>query len=135
MEKEKNVERERRKKELKKAFAIFVFLLPGLLLFVSILIAPIAVSVYRSLYDWNGFSEGTFIGFNNYIELFTNGSIKFMTSLKNSLIFIGTRSNTNYYILLYHNSTLCSRDFAKNRGGSLRLYLIVFRMDYSAYSI
>ena len=86
MEKEKTVERERRKKELKKAFAIFVFLLPGLLLFISILIAPIAVSVYRSLYDWNGFSEGTFIGFNNYIELFTNGSIKFITSLKNSLI-------------------------------------------------
>ena len=63
-----------------------MFLLPALLLFVSILIAPIAVSVYRSMYDWNGFSEGTFIGFNNYIELFTNGSIKFMTGLKNSLI-------------------------------------------------
>lgn len=69
-----------------KAFAIFVFLLPGLLLFISILIAPIAVSVYRSMYDWNGFSEGTFIGFQNYVELFTNGSIKFMTGLKNSLI-------------------------------------------------
>ncbi len=73
-------------KNIKKGIAIFVFLLPALLLFVSILIAPIAVSVYRSLYDWNGFSEGTFIGFNNYIELFTNGSIKFMTGLKNSLI-------------------------------------------------
>jgi raffinose/stachyose/melibiose transport system permease protein len=73
-------------KKLKKGFAIFIFLLPGLFLFVSILIAPIAVSVYRSLYDWNGFSEGTFIGFGNYIELFTNGSIKFMTALKNSLI-------------------------------------------------
>ncbi|WP_026527923.1 carbohydrate ABC transporter permease [Butyrivibrio sp. VCD2006] len=75
-----------KKESFKKGFAIFIFLLPGLLLFVSILIAPIAMSVYRSMYDWNGFSEGTFIGFNNYIELFTNGSIKFMTSLKNSLI-------------------------------------------------
>ncbi|SDB19847.1 MULTISPECIES: carbohydrate ABC transporter permease [unclassified Butyrivibrio] len=74
------------KQGLKKGLAIFVFLLPGLLLFVSILIAPIAVSVYRSLYDWNGFSAGTFIGFDNYVELFTNGSIKFVTSLKNSLI-------------------------------------------------
>ena len=55
-------------------------------MFISILIAPIAVSLYRSLFDWNGFSEATFIGFNNYIELFTNGSIKFITSLKNSLI-------------------------------------------------
>ncbi len=73
-------------KNIKKGLTIFVFLLPGLLLFVSILIAPIVVSVYRSLFDWNGFTEGTFIGFDNYIELFTNGSIKFMTSLKNSLI-------------------------------------------------
>ncbi len=73
-------------KKFKKGFAITVFLLPGLFLFISILIAPIAVSLYRSLFDWNGFTEGTFIGFNNYIELFTNGSIKFVTSLKNSLL-------------------------------------------------
>ncbi|MBR1651169.1 MAG: sugar ABC transporter permease [Lachnospiraceae bacterium] len=73
-------------KKFKKGFAIVVFLLPGLFLFISILIAPIVVSLFRSLYDWNGFSEGTFIGFQNYVELFTNGSIKFMTSLKNSLI-------------------------------------------------
>ena len=71
--------------DIKKGFTIFLFLLPGLALFVSILIAPIAVSVYRSMFDWNGFTEGTFIGFNNYIELFTNGSIKFITALKNSM--------------------------------------------------
>lgn len=71
--------------DFKKGITIFLFLLPGLALFVSILIAPIAVSLYRSMYDWNGFSEGTFIGFNNYVELFTNGSIKFITALKNSM--------------------------------------------------
>jgi len=65
---------------------IFLFLLPALLLFVSVLIAPIAVSLYRSLQDWNGFSEGTFIGLSNYKELFTSGSIKFTVALKNSLI-------------------------------------------------
>nr|MCR5556204.1 sugar ABC transporter permease [Butyrivibrio sp.] len=72
--------------DIKTAVTIFLFLLPGLLLFISILIAPIAVSIYRSMYDWNGFSEGTFIGLANYKELFTNGSIKFMTSLKNSML-------------------------------------------------
>ena len=72
--------------DIQKGITIFLFLLPSLFLFVSILIAPIAVSLYRSTYDWNGFSEGTFIGINNYIELFTNGSIKFMTALKNSMI-------------------------------------------------
>ena len=71
--------------DVKKGITIFLFLLPGLALFISILIAPIAVSIYRSMYDWNGFSEGTFIGFSNYVELFTNGSIKFMTALKNSM--------------------------------------------------
>lgn len=83
---ENKVKNEKKKRKIEEGIAIFVFLLPGLLLFISILIAPIAVSVYRSMYDWNGFSEGTFIGFANYIELFTNGSIKFMNSLKNSLI-------------------------------------------------
>ena len=73
-------------KKFKKGLAITVFLLPALFLFISILIAPIAVSVYRSMFDWNGFSEGTFIWFDNYKELFANGSIKFLTSLKNSLI-------------------------------------------------
>jgi raffinose/stachyose/melibiose transport system permease protein len=72
--------------DVKTAVTIFLFLLPSLLLFVSILIAPIAVSIYRSMFDWNGFSEGTFIGLANYKELFTNGSIKFMTSLKNSML-------------------------------------------------
>ena len=72
--------------DVKKGITIFLFLLPSLFLFISILIAPIAVSVYRSTFDWNGFSEGTFIGLGNYKELFTNGSIKFMTALKNSMI-------------------------------------------------
>lgn len=72
--------------DVKKGITIFLFLLPSLFLFISILIAPIAVSVYRSTFDWNGFSEGTFIGLDNYKELFTNGSIKFMTALKNSMI-------------------------------------------------
>ena len=76
----------KKKLDVGKGITIFLFLLPALLLFVSILIAPIIVSVYRSMYDWNGFSEGTFIGFENYVELFTSGSIKWMTSLKNALL-------------------------------------------------
>ena len=76
----------KKKLDVGKGVTIFLFLLPALLLFVSILIAPIIVSVYRSMYDWNGFSEGTFIGFENYVELFTSGSIKWMTSLKNALL-------------------------------------------------
>jgi raffinose/stachyose/melibiose transport system permease protein len=73
-------------KNYRKGIDIFLFLLPALLLFVGILIAPIVVSVYRSFQKWNGFSPGTFVGFKNYVDLFTSGSIKFVPALKNALI-------------------------------------------------
>ena len=76
----------KKKLDFGKGVTIFFFLLPALLLFIGILIAPIIVSVYRSMYDWNGFSEGTFIGFENYKELFTSNSIGFMKALGNSLL-------------------------------------------------
>ncbi len=76
----------RRRRNIIQGINLFLFLLPALLLFVSILIAPIIVSAYRSLYDWNGFSTATFIGIKNYTELFTSKSIKFPLSLKNSMI-------------------------------------------------
>ena len=42
MEKDNNAARERRMKEIKKGLTIFVFLLPGLLLFISILVVFLA---------------------------------------------------------------------------------------------
>ena len=65
---------------------IFLFLLPALFLFVAVLIAPIAMSFYYSLQNWNGLKTPEFIGFKNYVELFTSGSIKFDVALKNALL-------------------------------------------------
>ena len=65
---------------------IIIFLLPALLLFCGVLIAPIGASGYYSFFDWNGFTEKTFIGFSNYKELFTSDSIGFMKALSNSLL-------------------------------------------------
>ena len=65
---------------------ILVFLLPALILFCGVLIAPIAASAYFSLYDWNGLGARTFIGLANYRELFTSNSIGFMKALRNSLL-------------------------------------------------
>lgn len=52
---------------------VFAFLLPALLLFVGILIAPIIMSVNYSLHDFKAISgsDMTFVGLNNYIELFS----------------------------------------------------------------
>lgn len=66
---------------------IFLFLLPALLLFVGILIAPIIMSTYYSFFDWNGMSpHKDFVGFSNYIELFTNTEFQFGKALGNSLL-------------------------------------------------
>lgn len=75
---------------MKKMFSnrlnIILFLLPGLILFVGVLILPIVLSGYYSFFDWNGFGAKTFIGFSNYKELFTSDAIGFMKALGNSMI-------------------------------------------------
>ena len=53
--------------------SIFAFLLPALILFVGILIAPIIMSVYYSLNDFKAISgaDMNFVGLKNYVELFS----------------------------------------------------------------
>jgi raffinose/stachyose/melibiose transport system permease protein len=65
---------------------ILIFLFPALLLFCGVLIAPIGMSGYYSLFDWNGFGAKTFIGISNYKELFMSDAIGFMKALRNSLL-------------------------------------------------
>ena len=65
---------------------IALFLLPGLILFVGVLVAPIIASGYFSFFDWNGIGEKVFIGFKNYVELFTSKPIGFLKALRNSLL-------------------------------------------------
>ena len=77
------------KKMLSNKLVVLVFLLPAIILFVGILIAPIVMSGYYSLFDWDGFTQKVFIGFRNYKELFTSNSINFMKALGNSLLLAG----------------------------------------------
>ena len=65
---------------------IFLFLLPALILFINILIAPIVMSAYYSLTEWNGLGTPEFIGFKNYVELFTSRSINITRALKNAML-------------------------------------------------
>ena len=67
-------------------FNIFLFLLPALILFVGILIAPIVMSAYYSFTEWNGLGTPEWIGFANYVELFTSKSINIMRALKNAML-------------------------------------------------
>jgi len=44
------------------------------------------MSGYYSLLDWDGMTQGTFIGIKNYINLFTSPSAGFMKTLGNALL-------------------------------------------------
>ena len=74
------------KKTLQYKLNIFLFLLPALCLFVAVLIAPIIMSFYYSLTEWNGFTTPEFIGLKNYVELFTSKSINISRALKNAFL-------------------------------------------------
>jgi raffinose/stachyose/melibiose transport system permease protein len=74
------------KKLYSNKLTIILFILPALLLFLLILVAPIFISGYYSFFDWNGFGKKIFIGFDNYKELFTSNSIGFTKALGNSLL-------------------------------------------------
>ena len=74
------------KKLYSNKFYILIFLLPALILFCGVLIAPIGASLYYSFFDWKGIGPKTFIGLSNYKELFTSNAIGFMKALRNSLL-------------------------------------------------
>lgn len=70
----------------KKKFTTFLLLLPALLLFVGIIIVPIAMSSYYSLFDWDGLTEMEFVGLDNYVELFTSKAINYPRTMTNSIV-------------------------------------------------
>lgn len=66
--------------------AVFLFLFPAMFLMTVIVVVPIFVSSYYSLLDWDGIGKSTFIGIQNYKELFHD--MRFISSIKNSLLFV-----------------------------------------------
>jgi len=49
-----------------------VFILPGFLIYTVFVVYPIFYAVAISFTSWSGFGAKTFVGFSNYIEIFTN---------------------------------------------------------------
>lgn len=65
---------------------VFLFLLPALILFIGVLIAPIFLSAEYSLFNMKAYGSREFIGFKNYVELFTSDEIQFLKALGNSIL-------------------------------------------------
>ena len=66
--------------------APWLFLAPGIIMFLVYVIGPIFESMWISFYDWDGIGERTWIGTENYIELLDDDA--FYTSLWNNLLWL-----------------------------------------------
>lgn len=64
----------------------WLFLAPGLIMFLIYVILPIFQSIWISLYEWDGLSPKVYIGFANYIELLEDPD--FFISIKNNIIWL-----------------------------------------------
>lgn len=73
-------------KEMRKNGSLYLFMLPYLLVFAVFTILPVGVAMYYSLTYFNVLEPPQFIGFENYIRLFTADDL-FMTAFKNTLFF------------------------------------------------
>lgn len=71
--------------EMRKMKTAYLFLLPNIIGFFIFMFLPIIMSLVISFTDWDGFGKLNFIGFKNYIKLFTNEG--FIISFKNTMYF------------------------------------------------
>jgi multiple sugar transport system permease protein len=65
----------------------YISLLPWMLGFIGLTAIPIGVSIYISLTQWTGIEPPIWIGFNNYVRMFTNDPL-FWQALKVTLGFV-----------------------------------------------
>jgi multiple sugar transport system permease protein len=69
-----------------RTLAPWLFLAPGVLMFLLYVIGPIFESIWISFHDWDGLGEMKWIGPRNYVDLLDDDS--FYTSLANNLIWL-----------------------------------------------
>lgn len=65
----------------------YLFLLPALCIYITIVVVPALYSLFLSFHSWKGGkSEKIFVGFSNYIDLFKESIFK--VAIKNNLIWV-----------------------------------------------
>ena len=80
------------KSVLSNKWHIMVFVLPTVLFFTFIVMVPIAMSGYYSTFDWTSKTSASpeyFVGFQNYIDMFTAKSSRFPDAFRHSMLYAG----------------------------------------------
>ncbi|SDH16135.1 carbohydrate ABC transporter permease [Microbacterium sp. 77mftsu3.1] len=62
----------RRRRKFRASLAAYLLVLPAAGFYVFFVLRPIALSAQYSFYEWNGIGPATWVGFANYVEVFSN---------------------------------------------------------------
>jgi raffinose/stachyose/melibiose transport system permease protein len=76
-----------RSKRTLRSLTNFLYIVPALVLFLVFVLYPIIYILQASMLEWNGISQGKFVGLDNYVELFTDDR-SFRLALRNSVYWI-----------------------------------------------
>jgi multiple sugar transport system permease protein len=69
-----------------KEFQGILSVLPVIFILLVMRLYPILAAIYRSFTNWNGLYRNDWVGFKNYVDIFTNSP--FWTLLRNSLVLL-----------------------------------------------
>ncbi len=76
----------------------FLLLLPYLSAFIIFIVTPVLVAVYLSFTNFNGITMPDWVGFKNYIDLFTNDDIFMQYVIPNTLKFALIAGPVGYFL-------------------------------------
>ena len=65
----------KRRKVKKSHLVAYGFILPAFIIHLRIITLPSLSTLVMSLFDWNGLGKAKFIGFDNFVEIFTKDSV------------------------------------------------------------
>lgn len=97
------------KKIKSRDITLFLFTVPGTLLYLFFFIYPILIGIYYSLTDWNGISKKyNFIGLKNYIEIIRDSRFRssFFFTLRYALLLLALGVVISILLALLLNSNI-----------------------------
>ena len=115
----------------REALVAFVFLAPGLLMFLTFTLGPAAFSFFAGFTKWNGLTAPVWIGLDNYVQL--AGDKLFITSILNTALF-----TVLFVVMVLVTSIAIAMLFnSKARGRSVArfLWLLPFVTDIISVSM
>lgn len=88
-----------------------LFIAPGFIIYTVFIVFPIFSAFFNSLNSWSGIGPKTFVGFSNYIELFTNKRLymQLINALKNNLIIFALNGSIVLILQLFIAYTIFNK--------------------------